>query len=47
MRFYLGLRLEEVATTLGVLLGTVKSRLSVGTRRLRHLLRPSRGHAQP
>ena len=38
LRFYQGLRLEEVAATLGVPLGTVKSRLSVGTRRLRHLL---------
>jgi RNA polymerase sigma-70 factor (ECF subfamily) len=38
LRFYQELRLEEVALALGVPLGTVKSRLSVGTRRLRHLL---------
>ncbi len=38
LRFYQGFQLQEIADTLGVPLGTVKSRLSVGTRRLRELL---------
>ncbi len=38
LRYYQGLRLGEIAETLGVPLGTVKSRLSVGTHRLRALL---------
>jgi RNA polymerase sigma-70 factor (ECF subfamily) len=38
LRFYQGLSLQEIAEALGIPLGTVKSRLSVGTRRLRTLL---------
>jgi RNA polymerase sigma-70 factor (ECF subfamily) len=38
LRFYQGLSLQEIAEALGIPLGTVKSRLSVGTRRLRALL---------
>ncbi len=38
LRFYNGLSLREIAETLGVPLGTIKSRLSVGTRRLRDML---------
>ena len=38
LRFYQGLSLQEIAETLRVPLGTVKSRLSVGTHRLRALL---------
>lgn len=37
LRFYQGLSLNEIAEILGIPLGTVKSRLSVGTRRLRTL----------
>ncbi len=40
LRFYQGLSLQEIADALHVPLGTVKSRLSVGTRRLRELLAP-------
>lgn len=42
LRFYHGFSLQEIAETLHVPLGTVKSRLSVGTRRLRDLLIPVR-----
>ena len=38
LRFYQGLSLQEIADALRIPLGTVKSRLSVGTRRLRDLL---------
>ena len=38
LRFYQGLSLQEIAETLCIPLGTVKSRLSVGTHRLRALL---------
>ncbi|HUZ01555.1 MAG TPA: RNA polymerase sigma factor [Thermomicrobiaceae bacterium] len=38
LRFYQGLSLQEIAEALAVPVGTVKSRLSVGTRRLRDLL---------
>jgi RNA polymerase sigma-70 factor (ECF subfamily) len=38
LRFYNGLSLQEIAETLNVPLGTVKSRLSVGTQRLRQRL---------
>jgi RNA polymerase sigma-70 factor, ECF subfamily len=38
LRFYNGLSLQEIADTLEVPLGTVKSRLSVGLRRLREVL---------
>jgi RNA polymerase sigma-70 factor, ECF subfamily len=40
LRFYQGMSLQEIADTLQVPLGTVKSRLSVGTRQLRKLLSP-------
>jgi RNA polymerase sigma-70 factor (ECF subfamily) len=38
LRYYQSLSLQEIAETLGLPLGTVKSRLSVGTHRLRDLL---------
>jgi len=38
LRFYSGLSLQEIAGTLEVPLGTVKSRLSVGLRRLREVM---------
>lgn len=38
LRFYNGLSLQEIADILNVPLGTVKSRLSVGLRRLREVL---------
>jgi RNA polymerase sigma-70 factor, ECF subfamily len=38
LRFYNALSLQEIADTLDVPLGTVKSRLSVGLRRLREVL---------
>ncbi len=40
LRFYQGLSLNEIAEALQIPLGTVKSRLSVGTRRLRVVLAP-------
>ncbi len=40
LRFYDGLSLNDIADALDIPLGTVKSRLSVGTRRLRELLQP-------
>jgi RNA polymerase sigma-70 factor (ECF subfamily) len=44
LRFYQGLKLQEIAETLQIPLGTVKSRLSVGVARLRGVLsRSSRG----
>lgn len=39
LRFYHGLSLQEIADVLHIPLGTVKSRLSVGTHRLRELLK--------
>lgn len=45
LRFYNGMSLREVADTLDVPLGTVKSRLSVGIRHLRRLLNDSRQEA--
>jgi RNA polymerase sigma-70 factor (ECF subfamily) len=39
LRFYHGLSLQEIADVLHIPLGTVKSRLSVGTHRLRDLLK--------
>jgi RNA polymerase sigma factor (sigma-70 family) len=42
LRFYQGLSLAEIALALDIPLGTVKSRLSIGTRRLRALLQPLR-----
>jgi RNA polymerase sigma-70 factor (ECF subfamily) len=38
LRFYQGFSLQEIAETLHIPLGTVKSRLSVGTHRLRSIL---------
>lgn len=40
LRFYQGFTLQEIAQTLQIPLGTVKSRLSVGLRRLRDVLAP-------
>lgn len=42
LRFYQGLSLQEIAEALHIPLGTAKSRLSVGTHRLRELLAPVR-----
>ena len=39
LRYYSGHSLQEISAALDIPLGTVKSRLSVGTRRLRQLLR--------
>jgi RNA polymerase sigma-70 factor, ECF subfamily len=47
LRFYQGLSLQEVADALHVPLGTVKSRLSVGVRRLRDLLMVANQEARP
>ncbi len=38
LRFFHDMSLESIAETLGIPIGTVKSRLSVGTRRLREML---------
>ncbi len=43
LRFYNGLSLQEIAETLTIPLGTVKSRLSTGTHRLRALLHTMQG----
>ncbi len=40
LRFYQGFSLQEIAETLHIPLGTVKSRLSVGVHRLRSVLTP-------
>ncbi len=40
LRFYQGFSLQEIAQTLQIPLGTVKSRLSVGVHRLRAVLAP-------
>ncbi|HLI52057.1 MAG TPA: RNA polymerase sigma factor [Thermomicrobiaceae bacterium] len=40
LRFYQGFSLQEIADTLEIPLGTVKSRLSVGVHRLRPMLSP-------
>lgn len=40
LRFYQGFSLQEIAETLQIPLGTVKSRLSVGVHRLRNMLAP-------
>ncbi len=40
LRFYQGFSLQEIAETLHIPLGTVKSRLSVGVHRLRATLTP-------
>lgn len=42
LRFYQGFSLQEIAETLEIPLGTVKSRLSVGVHRLRAVLAPVR-----
>ena len=41
LRFYQGFSLQEIAETLGIPLGTVKSRLSAGVHRLRARLSPA------
>ena len=41
LRFYQGFSLQEIAETLHIPLGTVKSRLSVGVHRLRAVLAPA------
>lgn len=41
LRFYQGFTLQEIADTLQIPLGTVKSRLSVGVHRLRAMLVPA------
>jgi RNA polymerase sigma-70 factor, ECF subfamily len=40
LRFYQGFSLQEIAGTLQIPVGTVKSRLSAGVHRLRTLLAP-------
>lgn len=47
LRFYRGLSIQEIAQALDIPLGTVKSRLSVGTRRLRTLLVDASQGAHP
>lgn len=47
LRLYHDLELREIAETLGIPVGTVKSRLSVGLRRLRELLNDVRGGSEP
>ena len=47
LRFYQGLPLHEIAEVLGVPLGTVKSRLSVGTHQLRELLSTLKEETSP
>jgi RNA polymerase sigma-70 factor (ECF subfamily) len=46
LRFYQEFRLTEIAETLQIPLGTVKSRLSVGVHRLRALLAPVRAEVE-
>ncbi len=46
LRFYQGFSLPEIAQILQIPLGTVKSRLSVGTHRLRDVLAPLRKGAE-
>jgi len=46
LRFYQGFSLLEIATTLGIPLGTVKSRLSTGIRQLHAVLQESWGPAK-
>jgi len=41
LRFYQGFSLQEIAQTLQIPLGTVKSRLSVGVHRLHAVLAPA------
>ena len=47
LRFYHGLSIQEIAQALDIPLGTAKSRLSVGTRRLRTLLVDTSQGAHP
>lgn len=47
LRFYHGLSIQEIAQALDIPLGTAKSRLSVGTRRLRTLLVDTSQEARP
>jgi RNA polymerase sigma-70 factor, ECF subfamily len=47
LRFYHGLSLAEIAEALAIPLGTVKSRISIGVRRLRALLAETREEASP
>ncbi|HEU5347196.1 MAG TPA: RNA polymerase sigma factor [Ktedonobacterales bacterium] len=47
LRFYHGLSIQEISQALDIPPGTVKSRLSVGTRRLRTLLVDSSQGARP
>jgi RNA polymerase sigma-70 factor, ECF subfamily len=46
LRFYQGFTLQEIAETLQIPIGTVKSRLSVGVHRLRAMLGPVHREAQ-
>lgn len=45
LRFYQGFTLQEIAETLHIPVGTVKSRLSVAVRRLRAMVAPQQGGA--